>query len=87
MPYLLTLLKSVWNELESAGGEEGLPGCEVVRLLAVVMGEFSLSGAGSGMVGLVAEGRWGMGRAYARLVAGRSGAKVREVVEEHVGGG
>ena len=75
----MKFFKSVWNGLESAGRQEGLPGCEVVGLV-VVEGESSLGGAGSGVVGSAAEGHWG--RAYARLVAGRGGATVREVVKE-----
>lgn len=74
-PYLLILLESIWNGLESACRQEGLPDCKAVGLV-VVVGEFPLGGAGSGVVGSVAERRWG--KAYARLVAGRGGAKVRE---------
>lgn len=53
--------------------------CKAVGLV-VVVGEFPLGGAGSGVVGSVAERR--RGKAYARLVAGSGGAKVQEVVEE-----
>ena len=86
MPYLFTLLKSVWNDLECAGGEEGLPGCEVIGVLTIIVGEFSLGGAGSGVVRSV--GKNGNGsRVSTELVARESGAEVREVVEEDGGGG
>lgn len=85
MPYLFTLLKSVWNDLECAGGEEGLPGCEVIGVLAVIVGEFSLGGAGSGVIRSVGKNGDGS-RASTGLVAREGGAEVREVVEEDGGG-
>jgi hypothetical protein len=86
MPYPFTLLKSVWNDLECAGGEEGLPGCEVIGVVAVIVGEFSLGGAGSSVVGLVGKNGDGS-RVPTWLVAREGGAEVREVVEEDGGGG
>jgi hypothetical protein len=85
MPYLFTLLKGFWNDLECAGEEEGLPGREIIGVLAVIVGEFPPGGAGSGVVGSV--GKDGNGsRASTRLVAREGGAEVREVVEEGGGG-
>jgi hypothetical protein len=82
---LFTLLKSVWDGLKCAGGEEGLPGCKVIGVLAVIVGEFSLGGAGGGVVGSVGKNGDGS-RASVGLIAREGGAEVREVVEEDGGG-